>query len=117
MINIEIGTLDKRVNIMTYHETTDEYGLTHQTLEDAIGHAIWARIEPARGKTYYEQTRDKSELITKVTIRYRKGISEDMLILYGGKTFRISSVIDPYEAHIKLELMCVLKKVGADDDD
>lgn len=116
MINVEIGSLDKMVNIMAYQESTDGYGLTHQTYVDAIGHPVWARIEPARGKTYYEQARDKTELITKVTIRYRKGISEDMLVKYGGKTFKIASVVDPYEAHVKLELMCTLKKVGASDD-
>lgn len=50
MINIEIGSLDKRIHIMKYQESTDEYGLTHQSLTDAVGNAIWARIEPARGK-------------------------------------------------------------------
>ena len=75
MINVEIGSLDKRIHIMQYQESTDEYGLTHQTLADAIGNAIWARIEPARGKTYYEQYKDKVEFVTKVTIRYRKGIT------------------------------------------
>lgn len=116
MINVEIGSLDKRINIVGYKETEDEYGLTHQTYTDVIGHSIWARIEPARGKTYYEQTRDKTELITKITIRYRKGMTDDMMVKYGGKTYKISSVVDPYEAHVKLELMCTLKKVGADDD-
>lgn len=117
MINVEIGTLDKRVHILKYVESTDEYGLTHQSLEDAIGNAVWARIEPARGKTYYEQYRDKSELITKVTIRYRKGIRENMLVKYGDTVYKITSVVDPYEAHVKLELMCNLKKAGGPYDD
>lgn len=108
----ELGGLNKRVHIMKYAETTDEYGLTHQTLTDAIGNAVWAKIEPARGKTYYEQYRDKSELITKITMRYRKGIDEDMLVQYGDKVYRIASVVDPYEAHVKLELMCNLKRSG-----
>lgn len=117
MINVEIGSLDKRIHIMQYQESTDKYGLTHQTLADAIGHPIWARIEPARGKTYYEQMRDKVELITKITIRFRPGIDENMLVQYGKKTYKITSVVDPYEAHIKLELMCNLKKAGESGDD
>jgi SPP1 family predicted phage head-tail adaptor len=117
MINVEIGTLDKRVHIMKYGETKDEYGLTHQNMVDAIGHAVWARIEPARGKTYYEQYRDKLEIITKITIRYRSGIDANMLVVYGGRTYKITSVVDPYEAHVKLELMCNLKKAGEIDDD
>lgn len=111
----ELGELNKRVHILKYVETTDEYGLTHQTLADAIGNAVWSRIEPSRGKTYYEQYKDKAELITKITIRYRKGVDENMLVRYGEKTYRITSVVDPYEAHVKLELMCNLKRSGEDD--
>lgn len=117
MINVDIGSLDKRVHILDHTETVDKYGLTHQEEKDVIGHAVWARIEPARGKTYYEQTRDKSELITKITIRYRKGIDENMLVRYGDTTYKITSVVDPYQAHVKLELMCNLRKVGEDSDD
>lgn len=113
----EVGMLNRRVSILKYVEAADEYGLTHQELTDAIGHKIWARIEPARGKTYYEQRRDKVELITKITIRYRQGITEDMLVRYGDKTWKITSVVDPYEAHIKLELMCNIKRSGASDED
>ena len=117
MMADEVGRLDRRIHIMTYGETTDQYGLTHQGLVDAIGNAIWARIEPARGKTYYEQYKDKVELITKIIIRYRPGINESMLVQYKDKTYRIMSVVDPYEAHIKLELMCNLKTIGEDDSD
>lgn len=118
MINMdEIGLLNRRIRLLQYVETEDEYGLTHQELKDAIGHHIWGRIEPARGKTYYEQMRDKVELITKITIRYRPGIDENMLVQYGKKTYKITSVVDPYEAHIKLELMCNLKKAGESGDD
>lgn len=118
MINMdEVGMLNRRVSILKYVEVEDEYGMTHQELKDAIGHAIWARIEPARGKTYYEQLRDKVELITKITIRYRKGIDEDMLVRYGDKTWKITSVVDPYAAHVKLELMCNIKRSGASNED
>ena len=96
---------------MQYQESTDEYGLTHQTLADAIGNAIWP-YRTARGKTYYEQYKDKVEFVTKVTIRYRKGITPDMLVQYAGTTYRIMSVVDPYEAHVKLELMCNIKERG-----
>ena len=116
MINFdEPGMLNRRVRILRYKETVDEYGLTHQTLEDVFGGPIWALIEPARGHTYYEQYRDKVELITKIIIRYRKGIDENMLVAYGGRQYKITSIVDPYEAHVKLELMCNLKERGAQD--
>lgn len=117
MINVDIGTLDKRITLLKYAEVVDDIGFTHQELTDAIGHKIWARIEPARGKTYYEQYKDKVELLTKITIRYRPNITTDMLVRYRNRTYKITSVVDPYEAHVKLELMCNLKKVGDADED
>ena len=113
----EIGGLNRKVNILEYGETVDEYGLTHQGLTDVVGHAVWAKIEPARGRTYYEQYKDKLELITKITIRYREGITEDMMIKHRDKIYQITSVVDPYDNHVKLELMCNLKKLGESDDD
>lgn len=118
MINVdEVGVLNKRIHILKYGDVVDEYGLTHQGLTDAIGNAIWARIEPARGRTYYEQYKDKVELLTKITIRYRPGIDENMVVSYNNRIYQITSVVDPYEAHVKLELMCNLKRVGDDSDD
>ena len=38
-----------------------------------------------------------------------------MLVAYGGRQYKITSVVDPYEAHVKLELMCNLKERGAQD--
>lgn len=121
MINVdEVGILNRRINIMRYAEATDEYGFTHQELVDAIGNAVWARIEPARGRTYYEQYKDKVETLIKITVRYRAGISEDMVVSYKDRLYKIMSVVDPYEAHVKLELMCNLKRIGggrnSDDD-
>ena len=113
MLNIDgIGTLDKRISILEYADVTDTYGLTKQRLIDAIGNRVWAKIEPARGRTYYEQYKDKVETLHKITIRYRKGLNENMLIRYREKLYRIQSIVDPYEQHVKLEIMCNLKERG-----
>ena len=39
----DLGGLNKRIHILKYAETVDEYGFTHQSYVDAIGNAIWAR--------------------------------------------------------------------------
>lgn len=71
---------------------------------------IWARIEPLRGRAYYEQYKEKTEDLSKITIRYRNNINNSMVVQYKNKLYRINTVIDPYEAHIKLELMCSIKE-------
>lgn len=108
-----IGGMNRRIHILKIVETgEDEYGFTQDKTQDVFGHAIWAKIEPARGRTYYEQYKDKTEFITKITIRYREGLDETMLVQYKDKTYKITSIIDPYAAHERLELMCNLKRVG-----
>ena len=114
MINIEeIGTLDKRITILKYEDIETQYNLTQKKLVPFL--KIWARIEPLRGRAYYEQYKEKTEDLTKITIRYRDSIDNSMLIQYGKKLYQINTVIDPYEAHVKLELMCSIKSAGEDD--
>ena len=48
------GHLNKRVTLLNLNEVEDEYNLTHQELVDAVGHKVWAKIEPLRGTAYIE---------------------------------------------------------------
>lgn len=112
MINVEIGTLDKRVALLRYEEYKDDHGLTKQRLVEHV--RTWARIEPTRGNELREQYKETVTDLVKITIRYRPGIANDMLVRYGSTTYKIRYVVDPYMAHVKLELMCTLKTVGDD---
>ena len=115
MINIEeIGTLDKRITILKYEDVETQYNLTQKKLIPFL--KVWARIEPLRGRAYYEQHKEKMEDLTKVTVRYRDSINNSMLVQYRNKLYRINTVIDPYEAHVKLELMCSEKRAGEEDN-
>lgn len=114
MINIEeIGTLDKRVTILKYEDVETQYNLTQKKLIPFL--KVWARIEPLRGRAYYEQYKEKTEDLSKITIRYRDNIDNSMVVQYKNRLYWINAVIDPYESHVKLELMCSIKKVGVDD--
>lgn len=111
MINFEeIGTLDKRVVILKHEDVETRYNLMQKKLVPFL--KVWARIEPLRGRDYYEQYKEKTEDFTKITVRYRDSIDNTMLVQYRNKQYRINTVIDPYEAHVKLELMCSIKRTG-----
>nr|DAM13288.1 MAG TPA: Putative head tail adaptor [Caudoviricetes sp.] len=112
MINIDIGTLDKRVGIFKYKDHVDEHGLTHQAIKKFSD--AWARIEPTRGNELRQQTKETITDMVKVVIRYRPGITSDMFVRYGGITYNIKYVVDPYMAHVKLELMCTVRTIGDD---
>ena len=117
MINIdEIGARDKRVEILTDGVYEDEIGLTHIGMTPVFPHRIWARIEPTRGRAYFEQYKDKTEDFLKITIRYRPEVTAGMYVRYRGVTYDINTVINPYMANVKLELMCVERKRKTNED-
>ena len=88
MINIEeIGTLDKRVTILKYEDVETPYNLTQKKLMPFL--KVWARIEPLRGRAYYEQYKEKTEDLSKITIRYRKNIDNSMLVKYRNNLYEL----------------------------
>lgn len=65
-----------------------------------------ASINPISGREYYQAETINSDLTHKVRLRYRKGITPDMRILYKDRIFNIVSVINEYEKNAILQLMC-----------
>ncbi|MDM3770553.1 phage head closure protein, partial [Proteus mirabilis] len=54
----------------------------------------------------------QSEATTRILIRYIADIDTSMRIVWGKRIFNIISIIDPYERHRELQLMC---KEGVND--
>ena len=48
----KIGTLDKRVHLLGYKDVKNDNGFYEQQFVDLVGHPVYARIEPARGKSF-----------------------------------------------------------------
>ena len=65
----------------------------------------WANINPISGKEYYSAETINSDLTHKIRLRYRKGITPDMRIIYNDRIFYIISVINEYEKSTMLQLM------------
>ena len=112
MLNMDgIGRLTKRIEVLAYQDIEHD-GITKQKLVRLIPNRIWARIEPLRGRQYLEMYKEKVDELYKITIRYRTGITEGVLIKYKDVVYKVKTVIDPYEEHTKLELMCHIYKRG-----
>ena len=106
------GHLNKRVTLLKLTEVEDEYNLTHQELVDAVGHKVWAKIEPLRGAAYLEAHKEGVKDTIRITIRYRANVTNDMFVKYRDKLYTIDTIVDPAEAHAKLELMCKIREAG-----
>lgn len=107
---MNIGSLDKKVAFLSQEEVENEFKITELKPVEKL--KCWARIEPARGKEYYEATKVRTESSYKITIRYRANLNESMLIKYGSRQFEIQDILDPYERHVMLECYCTEKKRG-----
>lgn len=111
---VNIGTLDKRISIKKLIDVENDSGFLEQTLKEVAN--CWARIEPLRGREYYEAKQLTSADNVKITIRFRTGLDNSMVVEYAGKEYEIVNIVDPYMKHKMLELMCVLKSHGTGVD-
>lgn len=93
-----------RITLQELVTGQDEAGQPVQEWQDVA--TVWAAVEPLRGREYWAAAQVQSEVTTRIRIRYRSGIRPDMRVLYGGRVFNVTAVIDPEERHVELQLMC-----------
>lgn len=93
------GKLNKRITFQLQDLDSED-----EEWEDIA--TTWASINPISGKEYYSAETINSDLTHKIRLRYRRGITPDMRILYNGRIFYIVSVINEYEKNTILQLMC-----------
>lgn len=100
------GRLNKRIEIYANIEKENEIGQVNYKTE--LFKSVRASI---KAKARSEQQADKKNDKTTYTIiiRYIKGLSEDMTIMYEGKKLEIYQIIDIDERHKFLEIMAVYK--------
>jgi SPP1 family predicted phage head-tail adaptor len=101
---MNIGRLKHRVVLQK--KTVTEDAIKQQS-ESWIDYAyIWASIEPLTGREYFAARQENTEVTTRVTIRYLKGVTPDMRVVFGTRVFEALSVINPRELNQSLVLMC-----------
>lgn len=99
------GKLNKRITLQRSITDKDASGRPVKRWVDVA--TVWAAVRPLRGREYHAAAANNAEGTKRVEIRYRKGITTDMRVLYGGRILEINSPpIDPDEQHKELHLMC-----------
>ena len=71
---------------------------------------FWGSVEPLRGREWVQSGLENSEVSGKIVRRYKSGITPDMIVTFGSRTFKIVSAINVDERNIELQLM-VMEKV------
>lgn len=107
---LDAGKLNKRITVLEFSETSDGAGGYLDTWPDTGWTEVlsrWARVEPLRGRGYFEAQQANSEVTHRVTVRYTSEILPEHTINYGGRRLDIQSLINVEERSEWLEIMCV----------
>ena len=97
------GMLRHKVVIQQNIPTRDSYGAEVEVWTDYA--VVWASIEPARGREFWESQQVNAEVTGKIRIRYLAGVTPMMRVKHGSRIFEIISVINPEERNRELQLM------------
>ncbi|MBK5205843.1 MAG: phage head closure protein [Polaromonas sp.] len=63
-------------------------------------------VEPLTGREYIAAAAAQSEVMTRIRLRYRPGLTPADRVSHDGKVYGITSVIDHRSDHRELVLMC-----------
>ncbi len=91
------------VTLQERSQTQDSFGQPIDTWSDVA--TLRASIEPLRGRELFAAQQVNGELSTKITIRYRSGVSEDMRMVHGDVVYNLTPPVDVEMRHAWLEIM------------
>ena len=98
------GSYRQVITFQKQSVTKNEYGEKIPTWDDFI--TVKAGIYPISGKDYISAVEVNSEVTTKINLRYVPGITADMRIKFGTRTFTIIAVMNFQEMNKELQIMC-----------
>ena len=101
---MDIGRLNRRIDILKYDVTRDEYG--GEIKEWVKVRSVWATISPVSGTEYFKSQQVEAQNITTITIRYRTDITVLNRVKYLNKTYEIIGISDKFTTHKMLILNC-----------
>ena len=102
------GRLRHRMWLKEPTHTSD--GMGANTTTWGTVEVFWGSVEPLRGREWIASGLENSEVSGKIVRRYKSGITPDMIVAFGSRTFQIVSVINVDERNRELQLM-VMEKV------
>jgi len=100
---MEAGKLRHRITIKRKLVTRDSFG--EEVVTYSAGDGLWASIEPLRGQEFIEAQKAGVTVDTRIRIRYRDGLSTNMVVMWGEHTYDVLAVINVKEDRRETQLM------------
>ena len=107
---MNIGELNRRVEILAFVEERDEYGAIDG--EWKVIATRWARIEQNGGGEVSDNNQVVARISTKIIIRHMPELTEKHRIKYKDKLYEINSVLDVDTGHYMSIVDCKELKDG-----
>ena len=101
---MDIGKLNRRVEILRFFKDRDEYG--GEVGEWRAVAKAWAAITPVSGTEQMFAQQVTAEAVVKITIRYLPWLDVMHRIRYGEKLYEIIGAMDADTSHTKTILNC-----------
>ena len=100
------GRLDKRISIERHEVGQDDE--TGEVIDRWIPtYSVWAAIEPLQGREFIAAMSVHAELTIRIRLRYLPGIVPTMRVVYQGRVFSLTAVINVREENVELQLMAL----------
>ncbi len=97
--------MNKLVTFQSVTKTPNSLGESVETF--ATYKTLWAAIWPVSASEMVKQGQQRMETTHRFRVWYDSGIVHSMRIVYGTRTFKIESVINPDEANRMLDILAV----------
>jgi SPP1 family predicted phage head-tail adaptor len=104
------GLLNRKVTI--YRPSVEAQDGLDSLTDKVLYSNVSAWIAPVRGIQYKEDGTDRNDATVKITIRYRKGITDGCWVKYKDHHYLVEWIADPDMQHESLELMCIERLRG-----
>ncbi len=99
------GELDQRVKL--YQRATGTNAKGERLKEWVFVTEVWAKVVPLRGREFFAAGQEQSEITTRIRIRWRQGVTEDMRLTWFDEPYDIAAPpINVNGARIWWDLMC-----------
>jgi SPP1 family predicted phage head-tail adaptor len=96
------GKLNRRARLQAQKQVQDDAGQLVDTWVDVA--PVWANISDISGREFLSADAVQNAAQTKITIRYRAGVTPAMRVVHGSDTYSIEAVLGT--DRVSLLLMC-----------
>ena len=101
---MDAGLMRHRIEIQALQGTPNVYGEIENVWVTMA--TVRASINPVSGREFMAANQEHAAVTHKVTIRYNRTVKASMRVLYGARVLDILHVIDTWEQHHEMVLLC-----------